>query len=93
MPQTDPDPEHVNDDNYADLPALIDSPTQVPVPPQPQVFVHYSYWANIPHTAPIVTSIAYINPDTGEWVVIPAASVRMITDNIGEQFAPRRNGD
>jgi hypothetical protein len=55
--------------------------------------MHYLYWANIPHTAPIVTSITYVNPDTGEWVEIPAASVRMITDNIGEQFAPRRNAD
>ena len=76
------------------LAPLIDSNPNPNVLPQPQVFVQY--WADSPHPAPVIVSISYIT-DNGEWVVFPVVqneleqpSVRMITDNIGAQFAPRR---
>ena len=88
------DQEPIETEDLSDMPPLIDSEPNLNLP-LPQVYVQY--WANAPHHAPVIISVSYIT-DNGVWVVLPAVQndpaqlpVRMITDNIGEQF--RRNSN
>ena len=88
------DQEPIETEDLSNMPPLIDSEPSLNLS-LPQVYVQY--WVNAPHHAPVIISVSYIT-DNSVWVVLPAVQndpaqlpVRMITDNIGEQF--RRNSN